>query len=112
MKAFLREEDLADPDVPKEPDLEYDSNPANPLVFATVPIPRYAVTINVPASATGKQLQVLDGKLQIVVSVAATPPACQLQLVRGTYLAQVLEVGLQSPPFAVTPTGPTNVALG
>ena len=74
MKVFLSAKDLADPDVPKEPDLDYDNNPDTPLLFATVPIPQYPVTINLPASATGKQLRVLDSKLQTVLSVLATPP--------------------------------------
>jgi hypothetical protein len=112
MKTFLTPDDLADPDVPKEPDLEYDNNPNNPIVLATLgAVPRYSVTINLPANAAGKRVQVLDSKLQLVDSVSAASPAWQLQLTRGTYLAQVLELGLQTPAFEVTGTGAVNVSF-
>ncbi len=49
MKTFLTAEDIADPEVPKEPDLIYDSNSASGLVFATVPVvPTYPVTVDLP----------------------------------------------------------------
>jgi hypothetical protein len=105
MKAFLKVEDLNDPLVPKEPDLEYDNNPNNLLVFATVLVPKYHVTINLPAVTAGKQVDILNNRLQKVDGVIAAPPVWQLQLKRGTYLAQVLDSQLQTPAFEVTGTG-------
>lgn len=98
----------------KEPDLQYDDHPNNPIVFATLSlpaIPQYPVNINLPANAAGKQLQVLDGKLQRVASVQAIPPTSVLQLTRGIYLAQILEAGLQTPAFEVTGPGVLNVSF-
>jgi hypothetical protein len=111
MKAFLKAGDLADPEVPKEPDLEYDNNPNNTLVFATIPVPQYPVTINLPAHTAGKQVQVLNNKLQQVAAIAATPPVWQLHLKRGTYLAQVLAGGLQTPAFEVPGIGAVHVSF-
>ncbi len=111
MKAFLTAEDLADPDVPKEPDLEFDNNPTHPIVFATVPVPQYPVTINLPANTAGKQVEVINNRLQRVASILATPPVWQLHLKRGTYLAQILDGGLQTPAFEVTGTGAVNVTF-
>lgn len=109
MKNFLSEDDLADPEIPKEPDLEYDKNPQNPLVIATVPIPEFPATINLPPGTAGKQLQILDNKLQPVVSITAAPPALNVKLKRGFYVAQVLADSLQTLPFEVNGTEAVNV---
>ena len=111
MKAFLKAEDLKDPDVPKEPDLEYNNDPNRVLVFATVPVPLYPVTIGLPPGMSGKRVEVLNDKLQKVASATAIPPVWQLQLKRGTYLAQALELGLQTPAFPVTGTGAVHVSF-
>ncbi len=111
MKVFLTADDLADPDVPKEPDLQYDQTPANPIVFTTVTVPQYPVIINLPAAIAGQQVQILSDKLQPVAAAAANPPTWQLQLKPGTYLAQVLGAGLQTPAFEVGGTGAVNVSF-
>lgn len=111
MKSFLQQDDLADPEVPKEPDLEYDNNPATPLLFASVRVPQYEVTINVPATSAGQQLQILSDKLQPVMAAPAIPPAMQVRLKAGTYLAQILAQGLQSPAFEVPGAGGINVSF-
>jgi hypothetical protein len=111
MKAFLTADELADPDVPKEPDLQYDQNPNNPIVFATVAVPLYPVTINVPAAIAGQQIQILGDKFQPVMAAAANPPTWQVQLKAGTYLAQVLGLGMQTPAFEVSGTEVVNVSF-
>lgn len=109
MKAFLTPDELADPDVPKEPDLQYDQTPNNPIVFATVVVPQYPVTINLPAATAGYRLQILNDKFQPMFSEIATPPTRQVPLKPGTYVAQVLDLGLQTPAFEVTGTEAKNV---
>lgn len=111
MKAFLNSDELADPDVPKEPDLDYDPNPNNPIIFATVKVPEYPITINLPAATAGQQVQILNDKLQTVLKAIANPPVWQVTLKPGTYLAQVLGAGLQTPAFEVGGKGVRNVSF-
>jgi caspase domain-containing protein len=117
MKAFLKPEDLADPEVPKEPDLDYDKNPNSRFVFCVVPpAPVVAphetpVNIALPPQAAGKRVQVLDARFAEVRAAQANPPAWQIQLPPGSYIAQVLELGRQTPPFNVPETGAVDVAL-
>ncbi|HBB97732.1 MAG TPA: hypothetical protein DC054_20320 [Blastocatellia bacterium] len=108
MKNFLSQADLDDPEIPKEPDLEYDKNPQTPLVIASVPIPKFLATINLPAGTAGKKIEILDDKFKSVYSDTATPPALKVQLTRGIYVAQVLVDGLQA-PFEVNGTEAVNV---
>lgn len=108
MKNFLSPEDLEDPEIAKEPDLEYEKNPQNPLLISTVPVPKFPVTINLAQAVAGKSLDILDDKFVKVSSLPATPPAQTIQLTRGTYIAQVLSAGLQA-PFEVTGSGEVNV---
>jgi len=109
MKAFLTPDELADPDVPKEPDLQYDQTPNNPIIFNTLAVPKYPVTINLPAAIAGQQVQILSDKLQMVIAAAAKPPLWQLELKAGTYLAQAMAAGLQTPAFEVSGTEAVNV---
>src|SRR6185369_4389275 len=109
MKNFLSPNDLNDPEIPKEPDLDYDKNPATPLVFATLPIPEFPVTINLPPATAGKKVDILDSKLKIVQSATAAPPHLKITLKRGAYLAQVLADSLQTDPFEVNGTEEVNV---
>jgi hypothetical protein len=111
MKNFLSADDLADPEIPKEPDLDYDKNPQSPLVISTVPVSLFQVTINLPATTAGKQIDILDSRLKPALSLAATPPISQVQLKRGTYVAQILADSLQSQPFEVNGTERVNVNL-
>jgi hypothetical protein len=111
MKKFLSPADLTDPEIPKEPDLDYDKNPQTPLVFATVAVPAFAVTVNLPPGTAGKKIEILDSKLKAVHSGAAAPPQLRIELKRGTYLAQVLADGLQSEPFEVDGTEEVNVSF-
>jgi hypothetical protein len=110
MKAFLKAEDLQDPDVPKEPDLDYEPNPNKRLLFTTVQVPTFPVTIQVPAAAAGQQVQVLNSRMQPVTGAIAQPPSIQVQLKAGMYLAQILAQGRQA-SFEVPGAGAINVAL-
>ncbi len=111
VKNFLKPEDLADPEIPKDPDIDYDKNPADPFIIATVvQIPKYKVSINLPASAAGKKAEILTDKFQLVDSTNAVPPAWQVQLTRGMYMAQVLADGLQE-SFEVDGRGDVNVSF-
>jgi Caspase domain len=110
MKAFLSAQDLEDPDIPKEPDLQYDANPASPLVFCKVPVPQYAVTIQLPPTAAGKQVQILDNKFAVAAAANGVPPLWQTQLRRGIYLAQIQSLGLQTQAFEVN-GGAVNVSF-
>ena len=111
MKTFLSAQDLQDPQIPKEPDLQYDASPANPLVFARIPIPQYPVTIQLPANTAGQPVRILDSRFAVTLEGVAAPPAWQTQLRRGTYLAQILPLGLQTQPFEVTGGAPVNVTF-
>jgi len=110
MKTFLKPQDLLDPDVPKDPDIDYDKNPAAPFVITTVKIPDFKVTINLPAASAGKRVEILNDKFTSLQSVSAAPPVWELRLRRGTYLAQIPVDALQH-PFEVTGTGDINVNL-
>jgi hypothetical protein len=111
MKTFLSAPDLQDPQIPKEPDLQYEANPVNPLVFATIPIPQYPVTIQLPANTAGQPVTILDSGFHVALQAVAAPPVWQTQLRRGTYLAQILPLGLQTQAFEVTGGAPVNVAF-
>jgi hypothetical protein len=110
MKKFLRPEDLQDADIPKDPDIDYDKNPAVPFVISTVPIPQFKVTINLPDGSAGKKVDILNNKFQPLDSVNAIPPLWVLQLNRGTYLVQILADSIQK-PFEVTGAGEVNVTF-
>jgi hypothetical protein len=112
MKTFLKPDDLVDPEVPKEPDLEYDNNHA--IVFCTLPpqpSPEFPVTVTLPAQASGTTVQVLNDKLTEVRRTQGTPPLWQTALPRGSYVAQILGLGRQTDVFVVDGTGAVNVAL-
>jgi len=110
MKTFLKPEDLADPEIPKDPDIDYEKNPAIPFVIARVAAPKFKVTIRLPPSSAGKRVEVLDGKFRRLLFADSAPPVWQVELTRGTYLAQILADGLQK-PFEVTGTGGVDVSL-
>jgi hypothetical protein len=111
MKMFLTAQDLQDPEIPKEPDLQYDANPANPLVFCNVPVPQYTVNIQLPAAAAGQPVRILDTRFAVACVANGVPPVWQTALRRGTYLAQILPLGLQTQPFEVTGGAPLNVSF-
>jgi hypothetical protein len=108
MKNFLAPEDLVNPDIPKEPDLDYDKNPAGNIVFATVSVNRYTVTFHLPVGAVGKKIEVLGDKFVKIAETVATSATWQQQLVRGMYLFQVVGNG-SSKVFEVSGEGDIDV---
>ncbi len=96
MKQFLKAEDLNDPEIAKEPDLEYDANAGKSFVIATVAPPMYPIVIHLPPSAAGKKVEILGDKFQAVASTNGVPPAWNVNLPRGMYMAQVLQSDLQT----------------
>lgn len=108
MKKFLKPEDLDDPEVPKDPDIVYGTNPDARFVIAQVAVPKYKVTIQLPPASVGKRAVVLDAKLKEYAIAEAAPANWPLQAVRGSYLAQILADGLRK-PFDVTGTGDVDV---
>jgi caspase domain-containing protein len=114
MKTFLKPDDLDDPDVPKEPDLEFDQNPNARFVFcvaAPQTVSDIPVTVTLPPEAAGRTVQILDSKLREVRAATANPPQWQIQLPPGSYIAQVLAIGRQTPAFEVPASGTAHVAL-
>jgi len=107
IKSFLRPEDLED-NVDQDPEIDYDKNPANSFVIATVPVPRYRININLPNTTAGKKIEIFTDKFAFVSSATAQPPLWQLDLPRGTYMVQVLANGLQH-VFDVTGIGDVHV---
>ena len=110
MKTFLKPEDLADPEIPKDPDIDYERNPTVSFVIAKVPAPDFRVTVHLPPPSRGKRAEVLDAKFDQVKVVDQVPPVWQMKLKRGTYLVQILADGLQK-PFEVKGTGDVDVNL-
>jgi hypothetical protein len=108
MKTFLRPQDLADPEIPKDPDIDYGKNPAAPFLIAKVVPPRFKVTIQLPAVSKGKRVEVLDLNLRELMFADSVPPVWEVHLTRGAYLAQILADGLQK-MFEVKGTGAVDV---
>ncbi len=109
MKNFLTPKELTDPDIPKEPDIP---NFGSSFVLATVPVPKYPVTIHVPPDLVGKKAEILDGKdFNVVESTTAAPPVWPVSLERGKYLAEVLGDGLRRTTITVSGTGGVDVSF-
>ena len=94
MKALLNDADRANPDIPKEPEVEGPKNPGNEFVIAagapggdaaTPVIPTYPVRIRVPDTHQGKRVDVLEGGLRSVRSIDAAPIPWSIDLPRGLY---------------------------
>lgn len=105
MKAFLPPALLADPQVPKEPDIPSFSNK---FLVVTVPPAVYPVAIHLPPGSAGKEVQILSSQFSEVGHTIAVPPTWECTLERGFYMAQILADGLQK-PFAVEGPGGTDV---
>ena len=89
------------PDVPKEPEVVYESRPGPKLEIAGVPRAlrkklRYPVEITAPASAVGKKVRVLDGSFELATEATLTEMTA-LELARGLYVLEVPELAVQKP---------------
>jgi hypothetical protein len=109
-QTFLAPEDLADPDVPKRPDVP--NLDTNFLLVTINPPPQYPVTIHFNPESLGKHIKLLDGKdFRLVDStVMAGNLEWQLRLERGTYLAEI-PVDDKRTRIVVNGTGEIHVSL-
>jgi Caspase domain len=84
-------EELADPELPTEPDLYYDPNPNNSFVLATLAdAPAgIALTLRPKPNAKGKQVRVRNSMFEVVHDSVADAAPIELQLDRGTYLVDM-----------------------
>jgi hypothetical protein len=89
MKDFLSSQDLQNPDIEKEPDVNDPDNAGDTMVFAQVTPPKYPVNIKLPAGSEGRTINVLDSSFRVVDSTIATGPACTVPLTRGTYMVEI-----------------------
>jgi hypothetical protein len=87
MKDNFAPEDLLNPDIEKEPDVDV---PARDFTITTVPVPKFPVRVNLSPAVAGRQLELVDGALRRVDQTIATPPAWELKLTRGLYRVRVV----------------------
>lgn len=113
MKQLLTPEELEDEDVPKDPELLYDTDPNARFVLLEAEPggpPRFPVCVHLRAEDVGKDVEVLDSRFARAAQVKAQAPECALQLPRGMYLCQVAAAGRQR-PFEVSGLGVAHVQL-
>jgi hypothetical protein len=90
MKNFLSDDDLKNPDIEKEPDVNDPDNAGDGMILAKVAVPNYTVKIQLPAAAAGKTVRVLtSNNFQQVASTTANGSDWTIKLKPGTYLVQV-----------------------
>jgi hypothetical protein len=113
MKNFLAPEDREDPDVPKEPHIDYEPDLGDSFVIAQVAAPRvphFPVRLHIPQESAGQAVQILkDGRLPAVARVEAAPQVWQVDLKRGFYLAQVMTDRFLQTNFEVSGCGGVDV---
>jgi uncharacterized caspase-like protein len=110
-REFLSPDDLADPEVPQEPDLEVSPSGADELVFAQIPVPTFPVTINFSENIQGGRVHIFDTTFQVVESTGASPSAWKVNLRKGKYLV-VSDTGAFDPKqFDVLGTGAAHVTV-
>ncbi|WP_267146737.1 caspase family protein [Pyxidicoccus xibeiensis] len=101
MKSLLSPEELKDDDIPKEPELVYDTNPnARFLLLQGHPeasAPRFPVTVHLRPEDAERDVEILDSRLHVAARAHAPGPAWSVTLEPGLYLGQVREGGRQQP---------------
>jgi hypothetical protein len=90
MKSFFDPSEPDNGEVSKEPDIFAPSDPAKDFVIATVKPLKFKVRVALEAEDAGKKVQVRDSKFKIVDSATAAPPAWEIELPRGPYLAELV----------------------
>jgi hypothetical protein len=110
MKDPLTRKELEDPDIPKQPDIDYDKDPTNRLVIARGgKATGFRVVFNTRPGSKGKELVVSGGQpLKPVLTTAVTVPAVSANLAQGLYKAQIAAEGLEV-LFQVPGTEPGGV---
>ncbi|MDQ4075274.1 MAG: caspase family protein, partial [Chloroflexota bacterium] len=107
-REFLSPEDLADVEVPKEPEVWYrPQTDGEDFVFATVPVPSFPVTIDFSAELQGRKVEIIDDDFEVVAVTTLSTNSWQVDLKKGKYLLN-LEAG-RSQGFDVVGTGAVHV---
>jgi hypothetical protein len=109
MKKMLHPADLENPDVAKEPDLQYDPNEGKNFVIATMPDPVFPVNITFSSATVGRPVRLFDGQFTLLSQTVANGGSWQLSLRRGLYLA-VADGGAQT-SIDVSGSGGVDAAL-
>jgi hypothetical protein len=110
MKDVLAPEDLADPEIPKEPDIP---PPAVELVFATVPPPRVTLRVTYPPAAANQLIRLRGDGFRIVASgqTSANGSWVWPDLQRGSYLVEIPPLNLEKDFTLLGNEGTFDVAL-
>jgi len=92
MREFLAKQDLENPQIPKEPDIEPPNQQESdfPIVKVKNPPKGGAVRILLPPGAAGNVINIRNGQFQIVKKTTAKPPEWKFVLPRGLYLAEIV----------------------
>jgi hypothetical protein len=91
MKDFLSPDDLMNPDIEKEPDVNDLDNAGDGLVFARMPVPSFNIKIQVPNGAAGKTIRVVSSNnFKLVASTTANGNPWIVPVTVGTYLVQIV----------------------
>ncbi len=94
MKNFLSPDDLQNPDIEKEPDVNDPDNAGDGMVFAQLVVPKYNVRIQLPDGAAGKTIRVLSSNnFKLIASATANGSVWPVPLAPGTYMAEVVGNG-------------------
>jgi hypothetical protein len=88
LSCYLPKALLADSDVPKKPDLDYDPQDARKMVLARVIPPKFPVRLTMSAAVIGTLVEILDGDLNLVMREPNARAVWDVKLFRGLYLAQ------------------------
>lgn len=94
MKGFLSEKERDNPDIGKEPYIDDQTSPANPMLFgriAPAAVQKFTVRLHIPASAVGTDAKVFDGSddTQPVAYAAQVGSPWQVELTKGLYEARL-----------------------
>ncbi|XXF79250.1 caspase family protein [Myxococcaceae bacterium GXIMD 01537] len=115
MKEMLSLDELKDDDVPKEPELVFDTNPNARFLILQIPkeevaAARFPVTVHLRPQEAGGDVEILDSSFAVAAKAHAPGTEWPVQLARGMYLCQVPAAGLKR-PFEVSGMGGTDVQL-
>jgi len=114
MKDPLTKAELDDPDIPKQPDINYDQDPNNRLVIVGGGASGLRVVFKTRPESNGQELVVSGGQpLKLVLKKAITVPEITADLAPGLYKAEIGSGGAKV-LFQVPgdePGGVTHVAI-
>jgi hypothetical protein len=100
MKEYVPANQWNDPDVSIRPDPHSDFADAQQVVLASVKPATKRFSIAIPAVLVGGPVELLDGALNFLHSLAVAPPVWDIQLLPGLYLVQ-RPGGADKSPFIV-----------